>query len=235
MTNLVTPTNGILGRLPPTIYKRLQPHLQPVTLGFKQVLYGYQAPIDYVYFLNSGAASTITVMDDGSTIEIAAIGKEGVVGLSVLLSVKTSPNEVFMQIAGDGLRISADVLKREAAAEGPLRELLLRYHTYFLTQVSQLAACNGLHPIQKRCCRWLLTTQDSLGVNVVPLTHEFLALMLGVRRPSVTEVLGPLQAQGLLHNSRGAITIIDRPGLELLACECYQTVRNEYAWMLGPM
>lgn len=233
MTAFEIPENRILRQLPRAQFQRLRALMSPVTTQFRQVLYHAHAPIEYVYFLNSGAASAVAVMKDGSTIEVATIGREGVVGLSALLASRTSPNEVIIQIAGDALRISSEMLEPEARSDGPLRDLLLRYQTAFLTQISYSVACNGLHPIQKRCCRWLLTMQDSIGSNQLELTHEFLAVMLGVRRPSVTEVLRPLQEQGLLLNGRGVITILDRKGLEALACECYQIVRQEYERLFG--
>jgi CRP-like cAMP-binding protein len=129
--------------------------------------------------------------------------------------------------------MDASILKREAGKDGPLRRLLRRYNKAFLTQVSQSVACNGLHPIQQRCCRWLLITLDRMDSDVVPLTHEFLGIMLGVRRSSVTEVLGPLSEKGLINNSRGTITILDRAGLEKLSCECYRKVKNEFDRLLG--
>ena len=181
----------------------------------------------------SGAVSALTIMEDGSAIEVATIGNEGMVGLSVLFSDKIATNEVIVQIAGEALRMDADVLEQEAGKDGPLRRLLLRYNMAHLTQISQSVACNGLHPIQQRCCRWLLVTLDRMESNVVPLTHEFFGIMLGVRRASVSEVLRPLHQQGLVNNSRGAITVLDRNGLEQLSCECYRRVKDEFDRVLG--
>jgi CRP-like cAMP-binding protein len=153
--------------------------------------------------------------------------------LDALLADKMSINEVIIQIAGDALRMDVDVLEQEAGRDSPLRRVLLLYHTAFLTQVSQSVACNGLHPIQQRCCRWLLMTHDRMDSDEVPLTHEYLGIMLGVRRASVTEVLGPLHDKGLVNNGRGAITILDRAGLEKLSCECYRKVKDEFDRLLG--
>jgi CRP-like cAMP-binding protein len=225
--------NRLLARLPRAEYQRLVARMQPVSLEFKQVLYKYQAPIDYVYFPIRGTASALTIMQDGSAIEVATVGNEGVVGLAVLLAGKTSPNEVIIQIAGDALRMGADVLEQDAGHDGPLRRLLLLYQTAFMSQVSQSVACNGLHPVHQRCCRWLLMTRDRMDTDEVPLTHEFLAIMLGVRRSSVTEVLGPLHEQGLVSNHRGTINILDRQGLEKTACECYRKVQDEFERLLG--
>jgi CRP-like cAMP-binding protein len=225
--------NLILARLPPVDFQRLVARMRPVSLDFKQVLYQSQAHIEHVYFPTSGAASALTVMEDGSAIEVATIGNEGVVGLSVMFAGRSSPNEMIIQVAGDALRMDAEVLEQEAEKDGPLRRLLLRYNMVYLMQISQSVACNGLHPIQQRCCRWLLITLDRMESNVVPLTHEFLAIMLGVRRASVTDVLRPLHEQGLVNNSRGAITILNREGLEKLSCECYRKLRDEFDRLLA--
>jgi CRP-like cAMP-binding protein len=173
-------------------------------------------------------------MEDGSAIEVATIGNEGVIGHSIFDGDdETSPHEVFIQVAGDALRMDIAVFKQECARGGPFGELLLRYNKAFLTQISQSVACNGLHSVQQRCCRWLLITRDRMETDVMPLTHEFLGVMLGVRRSTVTEVLGPLHDQGLISNSRGMITILDRAGLETLCCECYRKVKDEFDRLLG--
>ena len=224
--------NQLLALLPLAEYQRLHALMRPVDLDFRQVLYPTGAPIEHVYFLNRGTASALTVMEDGSAIEVATIGNEGMVGLGALLADRTSPNKVIIQIAGDALRMDADVLEQEAKSDSPLRRLLLLYQTAFLTQVSYSVACNGLHPVQQRCCRWILMTHDRMDSDEIPLTHEFLGIMLGVRRASVTEVLGPLHEKGLVNNGRGTITIVDRGGLEKLACECYRKVKSEFDRLL---
>ena len=225
--------NLLLARLPPSDRLRLTARMRPVRLDFSQVLYESGAQIESVYFPTSGAVSALTVMDNGSAIEVATIGNEGVVGWTMLVAGKASNNKVIVQIAGDALRMDADVLEEEAGKETPLRRLLLGYNMAFMTQISQSVACNGLHPIQQRCCRWLLTTLDRMESNVVPLTHKYLGIMLGVRRASVTDVLRELQKKGLVSNSRGAITVLDRHGLERLSCECYRKVRNEFDRLLS--
>jgi len=208
--------------------------MRSVTLEFKEALYQFGKPVDFVYFPIEGAASAVTIMDNGSAIEVATIGNEGVVGHGILDGDDDlAPNDVIIQVAGQALRMDADAFKREAGKDGPLRRLLLRYNKAYLMQISQSVACNGLHAIQQRCCRWLLITLDRMESNVVPLTHEFLAIMLGVRRSSVTEVIRPLHQQGLVKNSRGAIMILDRAGLEKLSCECYRKVKNEFDRLLG--
>jgi CRP-like cAMP-binding protein len=225
--------NLLLARLPNSEYERLTDRMRPVTLDFRQILYQTRAPIEYVYFLSRGAASAMTVMENGSAIEVATIGNEGVVGHSILFSCNESTNEIIMQVGGEGLRIDADVFRQEADHDGPLRRLMLSYNAAYSIQVSQSVGCNGLHNVQQRCCRWLLITLDRMESNVVPLTHEFLSIMLGVRRASVTDVLRPLHEQGLVNNSRGAITIVDRHGLEKLACECYRRVKDEFERILA--
>ncbi len=223
--------NRLLSRLPDDALQRLLPRLEPVLLPFKMVLYEARAPIDYVYFPTGGVVSAITLMRDGRAIEMATIGKEGVAGLGVCLGVDTSPSRMIIQVAGDGLRIEADALREETEHDGPIRRLLLRYFMGFVAQVSQAVACNGLHPLQQRCCRWLLMTQDRVEADALPITQEFLAIMLGVRRASITDVLGPLQAAGLIRSSRGNIHVLDRRGLEAASCECYRTVQEEFDWL----
>jgi CRP-like cAMP-binding protein len=172
----------------------------------------------------------MTVMEDGSTIEVATIGNEGMAGLTALMGgrVASSPFEVMVQASGRGLRMDVDAFKKEAIREGPFMEILALYNDAFAMQVAYSVACNGLHVIEKRCCRWLLMAQDRVGSNLLPLTHEFLAIMLGVRRTSVGEVLNPLQERGVIRNGRGVVEILDRPGLEALACECYRAVNHEF-------
>jgi CRP-like cAMP-binding protein len=225
--------NRLLALLPRVEYQRLSPRLKAVSLSPRQVLYKARSPIDYVYFPTSGIVSAMTIMEDGAAIEVATIGNEGMTGLTAFIGGKTSPYEVMVQVPGDGVRMSADVLKEVADQDGPLRRLLVLYHTAFATQVSYSVACNGLHKIERRCCRWLLMTADRVGTDVLPLTHEFLAVMLGVRRSSLTEVIHPLQERGLILNGRGKIRIVDRPGLEATSCECYRTVKEVFARLFG--
>jgi len=225
--------NHLLSRLPPAEYQRLAARMKPVELEFKQVVHKFREPINYVYFPIHGAASAVTVMADGSTIEIATIGNEGVVGHSILEgNDDASLYDIIIQVAGDAWRMDATVL-REEGKKGPLRELLARYNKAFIMQLAQSVGCNGLHSAQARCCRWLLITLDRMETNVVPVTHEFMGIMLGVRRATVTDVLIPLHEQGLVNNTRGMITILDRPGLEKLSCECYRRVKSEFDRLMG--
>lgn len=232
-TSASAPANRLLALLPPSDYQRLLPYLQDVRLPRKQLIYRVRAPIDYVYFPSFGVVSAMTIMEDGTAIEVATIGNEGMSGLSAFIGGIWSPYEVMVQVEGEGVRMPADKLKQEVSKDGALRQLLILYHAAFSTQVSYSVACNGLHKIEQRCCRWLLMTADRVGSDILPLTHEFLAIMLGVRRPSLTEVLQSLQDRGLIHNKRGVITVVDRAKLEATSCECYRSVLKEFTRLFG--
>ncbi len=225
--------NQLLSMLPEHELEPVLPHLHAVQFQHGDVLYDPGRAIEVVYFPQHCALSALTVMEDGSAIEVGTIGKEGAAGLSVIAEIPLSLHRVVAQVPGPALKISATVLSRLAQREEGLRERLLKYQAYFLAQISQSVACNGLHPIQRRCCRWLLMTHDRLDNDVIPLTHEFLAMMLGVRRAGVTEVLQSLQQAGLIANQRGKITVIDRQGLEELCCECYRRTTKTYQQLLG--
>src|SRR5579864_111680 len=225
--------NQLLARLPPGEYQRLRLQLRVLPLEFKHVLNEPRSAIDYVYFPSRGVISDVTLMEDGSAIEVATVGNEGMVGLTAFLGDEESPNRVIVQVGGEAMRMGASDLRAETRQDGPLRRLLVRYHTAFMKQVSQAVACNGLHHVQQRCCRWVLMTHDRAQSDEFLLTHEFLSHMLGVRRMSVTDVLKPLQDAGLIRNRRGRITVVDRPGLEAAACECYQSVQDAFDRLLG--
>lgn len=225
--------NRLLARLPQDEYRRIRPLLQDMSSKLGQVLYEAHSPIDYVYFPIQSTLSAIVVMENGSAIEVATIGSEGAAGLSIPLGDRISLYRVIVQIEDGMQRVPADRLQREIDRGGVLRDLLLSYQAAFFAQVSQSVACNGLHPIQQRCCRWLLMTHDRAPSDLLRITHEFLAIMLGVRRPSVTEVLQALQKKGLIHCGRGKIEVIDRPGLEAASCECYGAIKREYEHLLG--
>src|SRR5271157_145574 len=174
--------NRLLARLPPAEYQRLLPRLQLVPLALKHVVYEVRSSIDFAYFPNRGVVSALTVMEDGRAIEVATIGDEGMVGLPLLVGAKTTANRMIVQVPGEAMRMAEDVMREEISRDSPLRRSLVLYHTAFLAQVSQAVACNGLHSVHQRCCRWLLMTQDRAHSDVFPMTHEFLAEMLGVRR-----------------------------------------------------
>lgn len=229
------PENQLLARLPPKEYERLLPFVRLVPLELNHVLNEPRSPIDYAHFPTRGVISAVTLMENGSVIEVATIGNEGMVGLSALLGDEESPNRLVVQVPGESMRMGADVLRAEIRWDSPLRQLLVRYNTAFLKQISQAVACNGLHNVQQRCCRWVLMTHDRAQSDEFLLTHEFLSHMLGVRRMSVTDVLKPLQDAGLILNHRGRITVLDRPRLEATVCECYRTVQATFDRLLGPV
>jgi CRP-like cAMP-binding protein len=220
--------NRVLDLLSASDCRRLQPHLELVKLDFKQVLYERQALIDCVYFPCNSVMSLLALMEDGSGIEVASIGREGMVGLGLLFGVEKAPAKIMVQIAGSAWRMKSDVLREETSQDTPLRRLLFLYERALVKQVMQSVACNGLHSLRQRCCRWLLMTRDRIDSDWFVMTHEFLAEMLGVRRSSVSEVLDPLQKKGLIHYQRGKIQILNGKGLENFVCECYRSVKVEY-------
>ena len=227
-----SPRNRFLDRLPEASRRKLTPLLQPVDLDFEQVLYEDRGPIEYAYFPTGAVLSALTVMRDGTIIEVATVGREGLVG-HYGFGGKTSPHRVLAQVGGRARRIASRDLQELAEGDGPLGELLAAYRIAFMAQVSQSVACNGLHRLEQRCCRWLLMSRDRVGSDEIRLTHEYLAAMLGARRASVTDALAPLQEAGLLRSHRGVITILDGAGLEERSCECYAFVRDRYEELVG--
>ena len=220
--------NHILAYLPTRDSLRILPFLTPVVLEVNQVLCELGKNFEYVYFPTRGAVSAVKVMEDGESIEIGTIGFEGMVGLPLLMGIDTSFVKIFVQVEGTALRMSASKFKEELEQSANFRKILNLYNLAFLTQVSQSVACNGLHKVGQRCSRWLLETHDRYMAREIPLTHEILAILLGVRRSSVTEVLRPLQAKKLIECRRGKIIILDRSGLEASSCECYRAILNTY-------
>jgi CRP-like cAMP-binding protein len=202
-------------------------HLQPAKFDIRQDIYRPNEPMRYVYFIESGMISIVSIMDDGRSIEVGTIGKESMVGATLLLGVDSTPYHYFVQIAGHGYRLEAAVFLTAVERNLELRQSVLRCEAAYVSQAMQTAACNGLHSITQRCCRWLLMSQDRVQADSFALTHEFLALMLGVRRASVTEVLKPLQERGWIETSRGEIRVVDRKGLELGSCECYRMIAEQ--------
>ncbi len=227
------PQNQLLSALPQKEFERLWPTLEFVSLAFQQILYEANQPIEYVYFPNNGIISLVTITEDGGTVEAATVGNEGMVGISILLGVEKTPVQAISQMAGDALRMRTEVFKREITPNSPLYALLLRYTQVLIGQLSQTVACNRLHSVEERCCRWLLLCQDRVRSNQFALTQETLAQMLGVRRASVSVVAAILQKAGLIRYSRGKITILDRVGLEAASCECYRVVKAEFDRLLN--
>ena len=226
------PQNVILAGLPKQQFESLSQYLTYVDLKIKQPIYEPKAKISYAYFVDAGMISVVSNMEDGRTIEIGTIGREGMAGSVLLLGVEQVPHQYFVQMAGHAYRISAITLKAECNRNHELRQAILNYQAAFLTVAMQGAACNGLHGVLERCCRWILMCHDRVSTGTVPLTHEFLGMMLGVRRASVSEVLQPLQERGWLKSTRGEITILNRKALESGTCECYRVISEQYKRLL---
>lgn len=224
--------NQILSALPRKDFAQLRPQLEPVTLGLKEIIYEPNTPIPYIYFPNSGVTSILTTMKNGKAVEVGLVGKEGMLGLPVFLGTDRSSGQSFSQVPGESLRLAADAFRAAIQQSRALVDLLHRYTQALFTQVSQSAACNSLHLIEKRCCRWLLMTQERVEADEFVLTQDLLAVMLGARRASVAEVAGKLQDAGLIRYRRGRMRILNRPGLEAAACECYGVIRTEYERLL---
>ncbi len=227
-----TPRNRILAALPKSHLARLVPSLERVTLQPKDVLFDPDQPIEYVYFPEDCLASIVGVMADGSAVETATVGREGMVGLPVFLGDGRTSLQAFCQIGGDALRMKARRLRQEAARGGRLAALLGRYTQALIVQIAQASACNRLHPLRQRCARWLLQTQDRVMSDTFALTHQFLSQMLGVRRTTVTELSGEFEREGLIKNHYGRIVVLDRDGLERTACECYRIIQREVGRLL---
>jgi CRP-like cAMP-binding protein len=223
------PENRLLAALPPAEFARLTARMTDVTLGHKDLLYCSGGPIDHVYFPRTGVISSVVVMDDGSSAEVGVIGREGMAGASVAFGVKRSPEQVYCQVAPCECRkMPAVAFAAEVARSGPLKGVVYGYVWATLTASARLAACNSLHPADERCARWLLMCHDRVGADEFPLTHEFLAIMLGVRRATVTTTAGTLQSAGLISYRRGQVTVLDRARLEDATCECYRVIRAAF-------
>ena len=225
--------NRLLRALPLAEYARLLPRLTPVALGLKQVLIEPDAPIRDVYFPRSGVGSMIADGQAGGAVEVGTIGPEGFIGLPVLMGADRMPYRVFVQVAGDGWRLPADAFRRLVDERAPVRRLLLRFAQTFSDQVAQSVACNRLHAVDERCARWLLMTHDRVHGDAFELTHEFLSLMLGVRRAGVTVAMGALQGARIIRYVRGRVAVLDRPRLEAAACGCYHITRAASDRLLG--
>lgn len=219
--------------MPPSEFAELRPHLTTVQLAAKQRLAEPNQHIPAVYFPIDAVVSVTAVGGSDASVEVGSVGCEGMAGVPLLLGSDRSTSRVLVQIGGTAERMEADVLRREAARHAEFRRLLHLYTLGFLTQISQSTACNRLHSAEQRLARWLLICGDRVGRHDVPITHETMALMLGVRRATVTEAAGALQRAGLIRYRRGILSIVDRKRLEAAACECYQIVREEFDRLLG--
>jgi CRP-like cAMP-binding protein len=224
--------NHLLAVLPGEEKARLFPQLELVPMPLGEAVCEPGIPMRYVYFPTNAIVSLLYVMEDGASAEIAVVGNEGIVGISVFMGGETTTSRAVVQSAGHAYRLKGQLLKDAFFRAGPMQLLLLRYTQALLTQMAQTAVCNRHHSVDQQLCRWLLLSLDRLPTNKLIMTQELIANMLGVRREGVTESAGNLQRAGLIHYSRGKITVLDRPGLEARVCECYQVVKKEFDRLL---
>jgi CRP-like cAMP-binding protein len=227
------PRNRLLAALPAEDLARLWPQLEPTDIKLQQVLHAPDEPITAVFFPEAGMVSMITQLTDGRAAEVGVVGSEGMVGVPLLLGGDSSAVEALCQAPGQMLRLRADLFQRALDESPALRELLLRYTLAFQQQVSQTAACNGNHTLPQRLARWLLVAHDRAESDEFVMTQDFMALMLCVHRPSVTQTAQSLQQAGLIRYGKGRVTILDRGGLEAAACECHGAVRRQFEKLLG--
>jgi len=224
--------NRLLDALPEPEWLRMLPHLENVDLPLGTVLYEPGSTLSHVYFPTSAIVSLLYVMQNGASAEIAVVGFEGLLGISLFMGGDSTPSRAVVQSAGQGLRMKAQAIKEEFKRSGPVMQLLLRYTQALITQMSQTAVCNRHHSLDQQLCRWLLLSLDRLRSNELVMTQDLIANMLGVRREGVTESALKLQRAGLIRYARGHISVLDRPGLEQRSCECYAVVKDEYERLL---
>jgi CRP-like cAMP-binding protein len=225
--------NRLLVSLPSADFRHLAASLTPVTLSLRQFLIEADEPIEAAYFVETGMVSYLAYLEGGEAIEVGIIGSEGMVGLPLILGVDRAPAGALVQMGGTALRIKPAALRQAFNESDALRTRLLRYMQALYTQVSQTAVCNGHHSLEERLARWMLMAHDRAGADQFPMTHEFMAMMLGVRRSGVTVTAGTLKQAGLISYKNGHMTVLDRPSLEAAACECYGTVQRHFAQLLG--
>jgi CRP-like cAMP-binding protein len=219
--------------MPGAAFERLSPHLELVEMPLGDVLYESGGRLDHVYFPTTCIVSLLYVLENGSSAEIAVVGNEGILGISLFMGGETTPSRAVVQSAGFGYRLKAPLLKQEFNRAGPVLRLLLRYTQALITQMTQTAVCNRHHSVEQQLCRWLLLSIDRLSSDSLNMTQELIANMLGVRREGVTEAAGNLQRAGLIRYNRGHIDVIDRRGLEEAVCECYAVVKTEFDRLLS--
>jgi CRP-like cAMP-binding protein len=226
--------NRLLAALPAAEWSRWRPLLEPVAMPLGAVLYESGMAMSHVYFPTTSIVSLLYVLKNGASAEIAVVGNEGIVGVSLFMGGETTPSRSVVQSAGQGFRLPGQVLKDEFGRSGPVLQLLLRYTQALITQMAQTAVCNRHHSLDQQLCRWLLLSLDRLPAQDLVMTQELIANMLGVRREGVTEAAANLQRAGLIRYRRGHISVLDRPGLERRTCECYSVVQQEYKRLLPP-
>jgi CRP-like cAMP-binding protein len=225
------PQNHLLGALPRAEFERLSPHLELVPMPLGEILYESGGRLQHVYFPTTSIVSLLFVLEDGASAEIAVVGNEGILGISLFMGGETTPNQAVVQSAGHGYRLAARLLQKEFNRNGPVLHLLLRYTQALITQMAQTAVCNRHHSVEQQLCRWLLLMLDRLSSDSLTMTQELIASMLGVRREGVTA--GKLQDAGLIRYKRGHIEVLDRPKLETAVCECYLVVKREFDRLLA--
>src|SRR5690242_21487594 len=219
--------NHLLAALPRIELERLAGDLELISMPLSDVLYESGSQMGHVYFPTTSIVSLLYVMEDGASAEIAVVGNEGIIGVAIFMGGETTPSRAVVQSAGSAYRLRGQLLKREFSRSAAMQHLLLRYTQALLTQMAQTAVCNRHHSVDQQLCRWLLLSLDRLSSNQLTMTQELIANMLGVRREGVTEAAGKLHKLGVIRYARGQITVLDRPRLEQLVCECYSVVRRE--------
>ncbi|WP_405029630.1 Crp/Fnr family transcriptional regulator [Methylibium sp.] len=224
--------NLLLSALPDAEWAHWLPHLEAVDMPLGKVLYESGVTLSHVYFPTTAIVSLLYVMEDGASAEIAVVGQEGIVGISLFMGGESTPSRAVVQSAGQAFRLEAKLMMQEFNRAGPVLHLLLRYTQALITQMAQTAVCNRHHSLDQQLCRWLLLSLDRLHSAEIVMTQELIANMLGVRREGVTEAAGHLQKAGLIRYRRGHITVLDRTRLEERACECYAVVKKEYDRLL---
>jgi CRP-like cAMP-binding protein len=228
MSEMPTPQqNHLLAALPADVQQRLFPHLELVPLPLGKVLYESGDALRHVYFPTDSIVSLLYMMESGASAEISVVGNEGLIGVALFMGGESTPSRAIVQSAGEAYRLRGQLLKDEFNRHGVLLQLMLRYTQALLTQMAQTAVCNRHHSIDQQLCRWLLLSLDRLPSNQLTMTQELIANMLGVRREGVTDAAGKLQKLGVIEYRRGHITVLDRPALEALSCECYAVVKKE--------
>lgn len=230
--------NHLLAALPVAVLERISPHLELISMRLGEVLYESSGQLQYVYFPTTAIMSLHYVMESGASAEIAGVGNEGMLGISIFMGGNTTPSRATVQTAGQGYRLKTSFMMEEfnragGRRAGALQHLMLRYTQALMTQMSQTAVCNRYHSVEQQLCRWLLSTLDRLPLQELTMTQELISIMLGVRRESITETAGSLQRAGLISCRRGHITVHDRSGLEAHACECYSVVKKEFQRLLS--
>jgi CRP-like cAMP-binding protein len=226
--------NRLLAALPPDEYQRLSAEMSFRPLKLRQTLHKHGERISEVYFPGRTVCSITNTMEDGGVVEVAMVGREGLVGIGAVLGDSTAVGDAIIQVQAEGAQaMNVDTFHREMDRRGPFYDVVNRYSQAFVGLIMQSVACNGLHSAEERCCRWLLMTRDRIETDEFPLTHELLAVMLGVRRPTVTLVLAQLQRAGIVSHVRGQVRIVDRRALEDAACECYKTTTGLFNRLLA--